>query len=403
MTIELLKPYKQIDNGNRYTVITGGRGSAKSWHVALFLLNLTYEPEHVILFTRWTMTSAHISIIPEFIEKIELLKKEGDFEVNRSEITNLKTGSRILFRGIKTSQGTATANLKSLQGVTTWVIDEAEELTHEDVFDKIDLSIRSTKQKNRVILVMNPSYKTHFIYKRFILGNPENVTHIHTDYTINAHNLNASFIEQAERVKAANPLRYQHLFLGAWLDDAEGLMWNRAILNRQRLHTAPQLERVLVALDPATTATMNSDETGIVVVGKAGNQGYLLGDVSGRYSPQEWASLAVQLAKQYQADAIVAEKNQGGDMVEAMIRQVDRNIRVKLVNATKGKAVRAEPIFGLYEQGRIWHVGEFPQLEAQMVTFNPDAGGASPDRVDALVWGFTELMLSTKRTNFFVV
>jgi phage terminase large subunit-like protein len=148
---------------------------------------------------------------------------------------------------------------------------------------------------------------------------------------------------------------------------------------------------------------MNSDETGIVVVGKAGNQGYLLGDVSGRYSPQEWASLAVQLAKQYQADAIVAEKNQGGDMVEAMIRQVDRNIRVKLVNATKGKAVRAEPIFGLYEQGRIWHVGEFPQLEAQMVTFNPDAGGASPDRVDALVWGFTELMLSTKRTNFFVV
>ena len=211
-------------------------------------------------------------------------------------------------------------------------------------------------------------------------------------------------LERIEKIRDNSPLTFNSLYQQSPKPlDSIGIFWNRAMLNRQRLHTAPQLERVLVSLDPATTATMNSDETGIVVVGKAGNQGYLLGDVSGRYSPQEWASLAVQLAKQYQADAIVAEKNQGGDMVEAMIRQVDRNIRVKLVNATKGKAVRAEPIFGLYEQGRIWHVGEFPQLEAQMVTFNPDAGGASPDRVDALVWGFTELMLSTKRTNFFVV
>jgi PBSX family phage terminase large subunit len=339
------------------------------------------------------MTSAHISIIPEFIEKIELMNLEGDFEVLRTEITNRKTGSKILFRGIKTSQGTATANLKSIQGVTTLVVDEAEELTDMDVFDKIDLSIRSTKQKNRVILVMNPSYRSHWIYERFVKERPDYATHIHTDYRANAHNLAPSFIEQANRVKTSNPLRYQHLFLGAWLDDAEGLMWNRAMLTRQRIATAPNLQRTIIAIDPATTKTMNSDETGITVQGKAGEHGYLLEDLSGKYSPQEWATVAVQAAKRHNADAIVAEKNQGGDMVEAMIRQVDKNIRVILVNATKGKAVRAEPIFGLYEQGRIWHVGEFPKLESQMVTFNPDAGGASPDRVDALVWGFSELML----------
>jgi PBSX family phage terminase large subunit len=393
MTIELLNEYKDVDNDSRYTVITGGRGSAKSWHVALYLLNLTYQPDHVILFTRWTMTSAHISIIPEFIEKIELLNKEDDFEVLRTEITNLKTGSKILFRGIKTSQGTATANLKSIQGVTTLVVDEAEELTQEDVFDKIDLSIRSTKQRNRVILVMNPSYRSHWIYTRFIEPKPPEVTHIHTDYRANAHNLSVSFIEQADRVRDSNPLRYQHLFLGAWLDDAEGLMWTRAMLTRQRIKQPPQMERVLVAIDPAGTKTMTSDETGIVVVGKSGEHGYLLEDLSGKYSPLEWATVAKQAADKWKAAAIVAEKNMGHDLVAAMIQQVAPQHRVILVNATKGKAVRAEPIFGLYEQGRIWHVGEFPQLEAQMVTFNPDAGGASPDRVDALVWGFTELLM----------
>jgi phage terminase large subunit-like protein len=280
--------------------------------------------------------------------------------------------------------------------VTTLVVDEAEELTDMDIFDKIDLSIRSTKQANRVILVMNPSYRSHWIYTRFIEPNAPEAVQIHTDYRANAHNLSPSFIDQANRVKQSNPLRYQHLFLGAWLDDAEGIMWNRAMLTRQRITTPPQMERVLVSIDPATTKTMNSDETGIVVVGKSGNHAYLLEDLSGKYSPNEWATVAVQAYHKHNATAIVAESNQGGDMVKAMIHQIDPNVRVILVNATKGKAVRAEPIYGLYEQGRIWHVGEFPQLEAQMVTFNPDAGGASPDRVDALVWGFSELLLNER-------
>jgi phage terminase large subunit len=384
---------------NRYLVLTGGRGSGKSWHVALFLLNLTYESGHTILYTRYTLTAAHISIIPEFIEKIDLLNKQGDFDITKTEITNTRTGSKILFRGIKTSSGNQTANLKSIQGVTTFLLDEAEELTDEKIFDTIDLSIRATNRPNRVILLMNPSHRGHWVYKRFVDNLNSGATLIHTTYRQNRDNLSASFIEQAQRMKAANLLRYNHIFLGEWVDDAEGLLWNRAMIDRQRIEEAPPLTRGVVAIDPAGTAKATSDETGIVVVGMAGTHGYVLEDLSGRYSPNQWATIAVQAARAH-GFTIVAEKNQGGDMVEAVIRQVDKNIRVKLVTATKGKAVRAEPIYGLYEQGRIWHVGQHPILELQMVTFNPEENSDSPDRVDALVWGFTDLMLKGQREWF---
>ena len=165
--IELNRKYELLGESSRYFVVTGGRGSGKSYSVNSLLVALTYEKGHVILFTRYTMASAHISIIPEFIEKLEELDRVEDFHITKDEITNLHTGSKIIFKGIKTSSGDQTANLKSLQGVTTWVLDEAEELVHEDIFDKIDLSIRAKNKDNRVILILNPTTKEHFIYQRF--------------------------------------------------------------------------------------------------------------------------------------------------------------------------------------------------------------------------------------------
>jgi phage terminase large subunit-like protein len=380
----------------RYYLITGGRGSGKSWTLSMFLLNLTYQEGHVILFTRWTLTSAFISIIPEFIDKIELMNKSDDFEITQSEIINKATGSKILFRGIKTSQGTATANLKSIAGVTTFILDESEELMDEDVFDRIDLSIRAINKPNRVILVMNPSYKSHWIYGRFVKNPRNDTSYIHTTYLDNEQNLSGSFIDQAKRVEQENLHRYEHLFLGKWLEDAEGLLWNRQIIERARVSAKPDLARIVVAIDPATTALMGSDETGIIVCGKDANgKGYVLEDLSGKYSPTEWASVSLQAFKNWNADCIVAEKNQGGDMVENVLRSQNTTARIKLVTATKGKYVRAEPIYSLYEQHKIFHVGSFPLLENQMVTFEPDKG-KSPDRVDAMVWGFTELMLSSQ-------
>jgi phage terminase large subunit len=231
-------------------MVTGGRGSGKSYSLNSFLLLLTYESGHVILFTRYTLTSAHVSIIPEFIDKIETSNLTGDFHITKDEIINIKTGSKILFKGIKTSSGTQTANLKSLANVTTWVLDEAEELDDEETFDKIDFSIRAKGIQNRVILVMNPATKEHFIYKRFFeqrgvdAGVSEIVgdtTYIHTTYLNNKANLSQSFLSQIERMKESNPSKYKHIILGGWLDKAEGVVftnWRFGEFNPDELQTS---------------------------------------------------------------------------------------------------------------------------------------------------------------------
>lgn len=233
--ITIKNKYKPLGSDSRYFVITGGRGSGKSYSINLFLLLLTYEVGHVILFTRYTLTSAHVSIIPEFIDKINTLDLSNDFYITKDEIINKKTGSKILFKGIKTSSGTQTANLKSLAGVTTWVLDEAEELTDEDTFDKIDFSIRAKDVQNRVILVLNPATKEHFIYKRFFeskgVKDGSNIvkgdtTYIHTTYLDNYENLSKSFILQIEDMKARRKQKYEHQILGGWLDKAEGVVFN---------------------------------------------------------------------------------------------------------------------------------------------------------------------------------
>ena len=232
--VTLNPKYKSFGSDSRYFIITGGRGSGKSYSINLLLLLLTYESGHTILFTRYTLTSAHVSIIPEFIDKIDVLDKHSDFHITKDEIINLRTGSKILFKGIKTSSGTQTANLKSLAGVTTWILDEAEELTDEDTFDKIDYSIRSKDKQNRVILILNPATKEHFIYQKFFeakgIEAGSNVikgdtTYIHTTYLDNYNNLSESFLNQIETIKERRPEKYKHTILGGWLEKAEGVIF----------------------------------------------------------------------------------------------------------------------------------------------------------------------------------
>jgi phage terminase large subunit len=216
---------------SRYFVVTGGRGSGKSFGVNVFLLNLTYEAGHKVLFTRFTLTSAAASIIPEFIEKIELMGVESDFRITKDEIINLTTGSSIIFKGIRTSSGNQTAALKSLSGVTTFVLDEAEELVDEDTFSKIDFSIRSNTKANRVILILNPTTKEHWIYQRFFMypnvkagtnGSKADVTYIHTTFEDNKENLSKSYLEQLYDLKRRDVIKFEHQILGGWLNKAEG-------------------------------------------------------------------------------------------------------------------------------------------------------------------------------------
>lgn len=234
--------YKAIHTNldKRYVIITGGRGSGKSFEVATSLVCQTYEEKQRVLFTRLTMTSAHLSIIPEFIEKLELLGVEKVFNVNKAEITNKLTNSDIIFKGIKTSSGDQSANLKSISGVNTWVMDEAEELNDEETFDKIDFSIRVKGQKNTIYLILNPTTKEHWIWKRFFEGNCKyvdidgcqvpisthpQVLHIHTTYLDNLDNLNESFLENVRAIKDSNFPKYEQIMIGGWRAKPEGVIF----------------------------------------------------------------------------------------------------------------------------------------------------------------------------------
>jgi len=270
--LTLNKKYENLfSSESRYYVVSGGRGSSKSYSINTFLLLLTYEVGHVILFTRYTLTSAHISIIPEFIDKIETAQLRGDFNITKDEIVNLKTGSKILFKGIKTSSGTQTANLKSLAGVTTWVLDEAEELIDETIFDKIDFSIRAKNLQNRVVLILNPVTKQHFIYKRFFESKgieagsnivQQDTTYIHTSYLDNYDNLSESYINQIELMKKNNINKYNHVILGGWLDKAEGVVftnWSFGEFNPNNLQTSCGMDFGF-SVDPDTLTEVAIDK-----------------------------------------------------------------------------------------------------------------------------------------------
>ena len=229
-------------------LITGGRGSGKSFNASTFIERLTFEMTeaekivHQILYTRYTMVSAGMSIIPEMMEKIELDGTTKYFKTTKTDIVNKMTKSRIMFRGIKTSSGNQTAKLKSIQGITTFVCDEAEEWTNEEEFDKIMLSIRKKGIQNRIIIIMNPCDSNHFIYKKYIenthklveidgvqvqISTHTNVLHIHTTYLDNLENLSPEFLKEVEDMKENNPEKYAHVVIGRWADVAEGAVFKK--------------------------------------------------------------------------------------------------------------------------------------------------------------------------------
>jgi predicted phage terminase large subunit-like protein len=180
------------------------------------------------------------------------------------------------------------------------------------------------------------------------------------------------------------------------LEDVEGALWERSWIDATRMASIKprDLQRIVVAIDPAVTNTEDSDDTGIVVAAKgADGRGYVLDDATCRMSPDGWARRAVGILSERQGDRIIAEVNNGGDLVERVVRTVDSRVPYKAVHASRGKITRAEPIAALYEQGKISHVGSFPQLEDEMCTYTGLPGEKSPNRMDALVWALSELFL----------
>lgn len=209
----------------------------------------------------------------------------------------------------------------------------------------------------------------------------------------NRANLARQFFDRTVKKHEGTRLGRQEL-LGEILLESEGALWSRDMIELARAIEAPTLTRIVVGVDPAVSSNKDSNETGIVAAGrdKLGH-GYVLADCSGKLKPNAWARRAIDVYHQLGADCIVAEGNQGGDLVRNTIHTLDRSVPVRMVHASRGKAARAEPVSAMYEQGRGHHVGTFPILEDQLVTWEPESGDESPDRLDALVWAWTILLL----------
>ncbi len=284
--------------------------------------------------------------------------------------------------------------LRGKQHQKLWA-DELASWRYPESWDQAMLGLRLGKNP-QAIITTTPK-PTELV--RTILADPHTVVTSGSTYD-NRANL-------AERFYRAIIKKYEGTRLGRQelnaelLDDNPDALFTRANIEKARVKEGVEYDRVVVAIDPAATSNAMSDDTGIVACGKKGDQGYVIADRTLKASPLDWAKAAIQLYHEVKADRIVAEVNNGGEMVVSTIRTIDPNVPVTAVTATRGKAIRAEPVAALYEQGRMHHVGMFAELEDQMCEWNPgDASAKSPDRMDALVWAVTELIVNDSTPAF---
>lgn len=304
---------------------------------------------------------------------------------------NRSLGELILINGTRYKAFSADEpeRLRGPQHHRAWA-DELAAWRYPEAWDQLMFGLRLGDHPQAVVTT---TPKPTPLVKALVAAKTSHVTRGST--FDNAANLAPSALQMLKEKYEGTRLGRQELEAEI-LGDLPGALWSLSTLDAYRLREAPQMGRIVVAVDPAVTATEASDEHGIIVAGLSDQRGIVLEDASLSGSPNEWARRAVSLYRSWSADCIVIEVNQGGDMVAHTIRTIDPNVKIREVRASRGKHVRAEPIAALYEQGRAAHVGAFPELEAQMtqMTTSGFEGEGSPDRVDALVWAMTELFPS---------
>ena len=323
--------------------------------------------------------SGLMSIIP----KECLMKGRGQGYNSSSAEIRLYNGSKIM--GFS---ATEPDRLRGPQFHRAWC-DELASWQYADTFDQLMFGLRLGERPQCIVtttpkpvpIIQNLIKRTNIVITK---GNTFD----------NADNLAPSALRMLKEKYENTRLGRQELYAEV-LDDVEGALWSPSMIEKTRVKEIPDMQRVVVAIDPAVSNNEDSDETGIIVVGKGfDNRYYILEDLSDRMSADTWANVAINAFYKHKCDRIIAEVNNGGDLVERLIRTVDREVPYKKVHASRGKLVRAEPISALYEQEKVSHVGSFPKLEDQMCSYTLDSK-SSPDRLDALVWGLTELSKSS--------
>jgi phage terminase large subunit-like protein len=282
-------------------------------------------------------------------------------------------------------------SLRGPQFAAAWCDELGKWRRPDDTWDTLQFCLRLGSRPRQVVTTTPRPIR---LIKALIADPQTAVTRVST--AANEANLAPSFLEAIVGRYRGTRLGRQELD-AELLEDRPDALWPRALIERARVRVNPPLSRIVVAVDPPASSGPHADACGIIVAGLAEDgRAYVLADCTReRASPLRWAESVIAAYRRFEADRIVAEINQGGELVETVIRQIDASVPVRTVRAMRGKWLRAEPVAALYEQGRVAHVGAFPELEDEMSDFGPDglSGGASPDRVDALVWALTDLML----------
>ena len=311
---------------------------------------------------------------------------------------NRSTGDIRLTNGsrIKLFSADEPDRLRGPQHHGAWC-DELAAWRYPDTYDQLQFGLRLGDHP-KTIITTTP--RPVSLIRQLVAKTDGTVKVIRGSTFDNAKNLAPSALVELQARYNGTRLGRQELY-GEILDDVEGALWTKGVIDRNRVESAPPLARVTVSIDPAVTNTKDSDETGIMVCGSdAAGNGYVLADYSFKGSPYEWATKAVEVFREHKADSILVEVNQGGDMVSAVLRQVDPSLPIQEIRAHIGKKLRAEPVAAMYEQGRIHHVGTFDKLEEQMTTWTPESPD-SPDRLDAMVQGFSSLIGTSSAATYF--
>ncbi len=393
-------------------LLYGGSRSGKTFILIYGLLVRALKApgsRHIVL--RYRANAVRQSVRQDtFAKVLNIAFPDLVYKENKSDqFVRLANRSEIWFAGLDSDE-----RVEKILGkeFATIYFNECSEISYAAANIALTRLAQKTALVNRAWFDCNPAGKSHWSYKLFLqkidpetnlpLAFPDHYESMILNPADNADNLPASYL--TETLAGLTERQKQRFLHGIWQEENAGALWKYALIDPQRVaHPPVELVRTVVGIDPAVTSQNDSDATGIVTVALGRDHHfYVLGDASCRAKPLQWAQTAIDEYRKFHADRIVAEVNNGGELVEALLRNLDPDVSYKALHAAKGKFSRAEPVAALYEQQRVHHVGVFPRLEEQMTSYHPISFDGSPDRLDALVWAITELCGHSPENRFIV-
>ncbi len=390
-------------------------GGSRSGKTFITLYALIYralsvpKSRHAVL--RFRANAIRQSVVNDTLPSVcRLCFPRLKYQLNKQDMFILfENGSEIWFCGLDTPE--RSEKILGREFATIY-FNECSEIDYTSVLLAQTRLAQRTKLRNRAFFDCNPPGTSHWTYQLFVrkkdpisgekLTHPELYNCMLMNPTGNKTNLPPRYIEET---LANLSFRQRERFLeGRFADDIEGALWQREwIENARETIELEELEEIVVGVDPAVTSSKNSDSTGIVVCGRSPNRHiYVLADYSIRGTPLQWTQKVCAAYEHFSADRVVGESNNGGDLIELALRNVDNHLNFRKVVATRGKFLRAEPVAALYEQGLVHHLAHFKHLEQQLCTYVPHQYDGSPDRLDALVWAITELTRHQHQRNRFI-